>query len=125
MALLLAACAPEPEAPQQARPLGHRDPLHAGDWRGAMGGTMIDFRVDQVSPAGVEVRISGTVIAPPKGLPATETYFYDRPKTCTRRPDGRTFDCPHYADMHIDNGLLCGSYVRESQVFHPCFEPVR
>jgi hypothetical protein len=89
-----------------------------------MGGTMIDFRVDRVSPAEVDVRISGSVINPSPQLPVMQTYFYDRPKVCKRRPDGRTFDCPRYTDMHIDNGLLCGSYVLDSQAFRPCFRPV-
>jgi len=127
--LSLAACA-EPAAPP-ARPLGPtgaREALHAGYWQGAMGGTMVDFRVDRVLPGEVDVRISGNVInPPPKALqpPGYQSYFYDRPKVCTRRPDGRTFDCPHYADMHIDNGLLCGSYVLDSRVFQPCFQPVQ
>ena len=123
--LLLAGCTPQPEEAPPPMPLGTRQPLHAGDWQGAMGGTMIDFRIDQVSPTQVDVRISGQVIQPARGLDSTQSYFYDRPKICSKRPDGRTFDCPHYADMHIDNGLLCGSYVRESQVYRPCFQPVK
>jgi hypothetical protein len=125
VALLLGACAPQPEEARPAAPLGTRQPLHTGFWHGAMGGTMIDFHIDQVSSAQVSVHISGQVMQPARGLESTQTYFYDRPKTCSRRPDGRTFDCPHYADMHIDNGLLCGSYVLESQVYRPCFQPAR
>jgi hypothetical protein len=124
--LLVGGCS-EPAAPpaRTPGPTGAREPLHAGDWQGAMGGTMIDFRVDRVQSAEVDVRISGNVINPSPQLPVMQRYFYDRPKACTRRPDGRTFDCPHYADMHIDNGLLCGTYVRESQMFRPCFQPVQ
>jgi hypothetical protein len=126
-ALLVVACTPEPEAVGPPAPNGSREPLHAGFWQGEMGGTLVDFHVDQVSPRDVDVHISGVVIQQlPKALqpPGYQPYFYDRPKICSRRADGRTFDCPHYADMHIDNGLLCGAYVMESQVFHPCFKPV-
>jgi hypothetical protein len=125
VALVLGACVPQPEEPAPAVPLGIRQPLHAGSWEGPMGGTMIDFHIDQVSPTQVAIRVSGAVIHPPRGVESVQTYFYDRPKTCSRRPDGRTFDCPRYADMHIDNGLLCGSYVLEGQTYRPCFQPVR
>ncbi|HEV2186567.1 MAG TPA: hypothetical protein VGR70_05135, partial [Stellaceae bacterium] len=49
VALLLAGCNPEPTPSGPAGPLGIRQPLHTGIWRGAMGGTMVDFNIDQVS----------------------------------------------------------------------------
>jgi len=125
-ALLLGACTPE--AVEPARPPesnGSRLPLHAGEWQGAMGGTMIDFRIDRVSPNAVDVRISGNVIGPTRGLDKTQTYFYDRPKVCSTWPARRSFDCPHYTDMHIDNGLLCGTYTLDKLAYHPCFQPVQ
>jgi hypothetical protein len=125
-ALLVSCNQPPPEPAHVLVPLGTREPLHAGYWQGPMGGTLIDFHVDQVTPTEVHIHVSGNVINPPPKAsqpPGYQPYFYDRPKICTRRPDGRTFDCPHYADLHIDNGLLCGSYVLESQVFHPCLQP--
>jgi len=123
MALLVASCEPEPVQTRPAGPTGTRQTLHPGDWQGAMGGTMIDFRIDQVTPGQVSVRISGTVIQPvAKGA---DSYFYDRPKICPKRADGYSFDCPHYSDMRIDNGLLCGTYTLNSLVYHPCFAPVR
>jgi len=128
VALLVLSCTPQSTETGAPAPQGTRQPLHTGYWQGAMGGTMVDFHVDQVSATQVYVHISGNVLQPPpKALqpPGYQSYFYDRPKICPKRPDGRTFDCPHYADMHIDNGLLCGSYVLESQVFRPCFQPVR
>ena len=92
-------------------------------------GEMIVVRALQGFTGGVLIPMSFTLVLTklPKAQqpPGYQPYFYDRPKICSKRPDGRSFDCPHYADMHIDNGLLCGSYVLESQVFHPCFQPVR
>ena len=127
-ALLLAACAPEQTTSAPTKPLGIRQPLHTGLWRGEMGGTMVDFSVDRVAPAEVNVHISGQVIQPlPKQLrpPGYQPYFYDRPKVCSIKYDRYTFDCPHYTDMHIDNGLLCGTYTLNASVYRPCFQPVR
>jgi hypothetical protein len=121
--LLMSSCEPEPVQTRPGGPTGTRQTLHPGDWQGAMGGTMIDFRIDQVTPGQVSVRISGTVIQPvAKGV---DSYFYDRPKLCPKRADGFSFDCPHYSDMRNDNGLLCGTYTLNSLVYHPCFAPVR
>jgi hypothetical protein len=93
-----------------------------------MGGTMVDFNIDQVSSSEVNVHISGQVMQPlPKAMqPAGyQPYFYDRPKVCSIKYDRHTFDCPHYTDMHIDNGLLCGTYTLNSSIYRPCFQPVR
>ena len=126
--LLLGACTDETKPQYVAEPLGIRQPLHPGNWRGAMGGTMIYFNIDQVSSTAVNVHIAGEVMQPPpkelqpKGY---QPYFYDRPKVCTIKYDRQTFDCPHYTDMHIDNGLLCGTYTLENLVYRPCFQPVR
>jgi hypothetical protein len=128
MALSLCSCTPPPEPPHPLVPLGVRQTVRPGEWQGPMGGTMIDFHIDQVSPGQVYVHISGTVIQPlsaQQKQQGHESYFYDRPKICPKRADGLTFDCPHYADMHIDNGLLCGTYTLESLVYRPCFLPVR
>jgi len=128
VALLLAACNPEATPSGPAGPLGIRQPLHTGLWRGPMGGTMVDFNIDQVSSSEVNVHISGQVVQPlPKAQqPAGyQPYFYDRPKICSIKYDRHTFDCPHYTDMHIDNGLLCGIYTLNSLVYRPCFQPVR
>jgi len=127
-ALLLGACTEETKPTYTAQPLGIRQPLHTGDWRGAMGGTMIDFHVDQVSSSEVNVHISGQVMQPlPKAMqePGYQPYFYDRPKVCPIKYDRHTFDCPHYTDMHIDNGLLCGTYTLNDSVYRPCFQPVK
>jgi len=127
-AMLLGACTPEPNSSQPAEPLGIRQPLHTGNWRGAMGGTMVDFHIDQVSSSDVNVHISGQVMQPlPKEMQSAgyQPYFYDRPKICSIKYDRHTFDCPHYTDMHIDNGLLCGTYTLNSSVYRPCFQPVR
>jgi hypothetical protein len=116
--LLLAACNPESTPSGPAGPLGIRQALHTGNWRGPMGGTMVDFNID----------ISGQVMQPlPKAMqPAGyQPYFYDRPKVCSIKYDRHTFDCPHYTDMHIDNGLLCGTYTLNSSIYRPCFQPVR
>ena len=99
---------------RESRSLGIRQPLHAGLWRGAIGGTLVDFRIDQVSAAAVNVKISGQVMQPlPKSQqpPGYQPYFYDRPKVCSIKYDRHTFDCPHYTDMHIDNGL-CAAPTR-------------
>jgi hypothetical protein len=126
-ALLLGACSEDSATVQTREPLGIRQPLHPGLWRGAIGGTLVDFRIDQVSAAEVNVKISGQVMQPlPKSQqpPGYQPYFYDRPKVCSIKYDRHTFDCPHYSDMHIDNGLLCGTYTLESSVYHPCLQPV-
>lgn len=90
--------------------------------------TLIDFRIDQVLPAAVAVRVSGTTLRlanQPKPASVLDTYFYDRPRTCKLTADGRSFDCTRYTDMHIDNGLLCGVYQAPSAVLRPCLQPVR
>lgn len=127
-ALLLGACTEETQTKYVAEPLGVRQPLHAGEWKGPMGGTMVYFNIDQVSSAAVNVHIAGEVINPPPKSQQPrgyQPYFYDRPKVCSIKYDRRTFDCPHYTDMHLDNGLLCGTYTLESLVYRPCFKPVR
>jgi len=126
--LLVSACAPEPpQYPPARRPLGVREPLRTGHWRGPLDMTEIDFNIDRVSPATVSVHVSGTVLHQANRSLETsslQNYFYDRPRTCKRTADGRSFDCTRYTDMHIDNGLLCGVYEAPSQILHPCFEPV-
>ena len=89
--------------------------------------TSVDFVVDQVSPATVSVRVSGTVLRQANRSLQTsgiDNYFYDRPRTCKRTADGRSFDCTRYTDMHIDNGFLCGVYEAPEQVYRPCLDPV-
>jgi hypothetical protein len=100
--------------------------LHAGHWRGAIGMTQVDFVVDQVSPAAVSVRVSGTVLHQANrsyDKSSLENYFYDRPRSCKRAADGRSFNCTRYTDMHIDNGLLCGVYEAPGQIYRPCLDP--
>ena len=129
VALILSSCQPEPTAYSAARqPRGIREPLHTGHWRGQMDMTDVDFRIEQVSERTVSVRLSGTVLrqANNRSLANSdaENYFYDRPRSCKRTADGKSFDCTRYTDMHIDNGLLCGVYETSAQVFRPCFQPV-
>jgi hypothetical protein len=128
-ATLLSACSPEPaHYPPARRPLGVREPLRAGHWRGPVDMTEVDFFIDQVSPTTVSIHVSGTVLHQANRSLETssiENYFYDRPRTCKRTADGKSFDCTRYTDMHIDNGLLCGVYEAPSQVFRPCFDPVQ
>ena len=129
-ALLLSSCAPEPAAyPAALQPLGKREPLRTGHWRGQMNMTEVDFVIERVTDRTVSVRLSGTVLrqANNRSLQSsdTENYFYDRPRSCKRTADGKSFDCTRYTDMHIDNGLLCGVYETSAQVFRPCFQPVR
>ncbi|HZK90123.1 MAG TPA: hypothetical protein VFC56_08265 [Stellaceae bacterium] len=126
--LLVSSCSPEPARyPAARRPLGVREALHPGHWRGPVNMTEVDFFIDRVLPAAVAVHVSGTVQR--QGNRSLETsslqnYFYDRPRTCKRIAGGTSFDCTRYTDMHIDNGLLCGVYQAPDQVVRPCFEPV-
>ncbi len=125
---LLAACSPQETRlyPPARHALGAREALHAGHWRGQVGMTEVDFAIEQVSTAGVSVRVSGTVLRQANRSlenSGVENYFYDRPRVCKLVADGRTFDCTRYTDMHIDNGLLCGVYVAPDQAYRPCLEP--
>jgi hypothetical protein len=128
-ALLVAACAAQ-DAPRYAvarRPLGMREMLHPGHWRGQVAMTAVDFTIEQVLPTAVTVRVSGTVLRQANRSLETsgvQNYFYDRPRSCKIIADGRAFDCTRYTDMHIDNGLLCGVYAAPDQVYRPCLEPV-
>ncbi|HWB52036.1 MAG TPA: hypothetical protein VG651_23210 [Stellaceae bacterium] len=126
--LLLAACsADEPRYPAAPRPLGVRQALHAGHWRGQVGMTQVDYIIDQVAPTTVSVRVSGTVLRQANRSLQTsgvDNYFYDRPRTCKRTADGKSFDCTRYSDMHIDNGMLCGVYQAPGQTYRPCLQPV-
>ncbi|HEU0215425.1 MAG TPA: hypothetical protein VFQ90_02120 [Stellaceae bacterium] len=128
-ALFACACSSDdgPQYPAARRPLGMREALHAGHWRGQVGMTEVDFVIDQVAPTSVSVRVSGTVLRQANRSLQTsslDNYFYDRPRTCKRTADGKAFDCTRYTDMHIDNGLLCGVYQAPGQVYRPCLEPV-
>jgi hypothetical protein len=128
-ALLICACSSEqrPHYAAARRPIGAREALQPGHWRGQVGNTLVDYTIDQVSPATVTVRVSGTVLRQANRSydnSSTENYFYDRPRTCKRVSDGRSFDCTRYTDMHIDNGLLCGVYEAPDQVYRPCLDPV-
>jgi hypothetical protein len=128
VASLLAACSDDaaPRYAQARRPRGTHEALRPGHWRGQVGMTEVDFRIDQVQPGNVTVRVSGTVLRqanrsqPPASV---DSYFYDRPRSCKRTADGRSFDCTRYTGMHIDNGLLCGVYEAPDQVYRPCLEP--
>ena len=129
VALLACSCSPEDRPQYQAarRPLGMREALHAGHWRGQVGMTEVDYVIVQVAPASVSVRVSGTVLRQANRSLQTsslDNYFYDRPRTCKRTADGKAFDCTRYTDMHIDNGLLCGVYQAPEQTYRPCLEPV-
>lgn len=125
--MLLGACSPGgPQYPPARRPLGVREALHAGHWRGPIGMTEVDFRIEQVAPAAVSVRVSGTVLRQANrsyDASSPDNYFYDRPRSCKITADGRAFDCTRYTDMHIDNGLLCGVYAAPDQVYRPCLQP--
>ena len=127
-ALLLCSCSTQEASryPPARKPLGVREPLHQGHWRGPVGMTEVDFTINQVSATTVSVRVSGTVLRQANRSlenSGVENYFYDRPRTCKRTGDGRSFDCTRYTDMHIDNGLLCGVYDAPDQVYRPCLEP--
>jgi hypothetical protein len=132
-ALVIAALSVGSCSSQQARhyppvrhPIGDREPLHAGHWRGTVGTTEVDYIIDQITPLAVVVRVSGTVLHQANrsyDASSPNNYFYDRPRSCKRTADGRSFDCTRYTDMHIDNGLLCGVYVAPDQVYRPCLEP--
>jgi hypothetical protein len=127
-ALLVCSCSPEPAHYAAARrPLGARESLHPGHWRGPIGMTEVDYYVDQVAPTTVTVHVSGTVLRQANRSlqgSSVDNYFYDRPRTCKRVADGKSFDCTRYTDMHIDNGLLCGVYDAPDQAYRPCLEPV-
>ena len=129
VAMLVSSCSPEPARyPAGRRPLGVREALRPGHWRGPVNMTEVDFYIDRVLPGTVAIHVSGTVLRQAnRSLAASgvDNYFYDRPRSCKRAADGRTFDCTRYTDMHIDNGLLCGVYEAPGQVFRPCFEPVQ
>ena len=127
-AAILGACSSEQTVryPPARQPLGQREALHAGHWRGPVGMTEVDYVIEQVSPRTVLVKVSGTVLhqanrSYDKSSP--QNYFYDRPRSCKRAGD-RAFDCTRYTDMHLDNGLLCGVYAAPDQVYRPCLEPV-
>lgn len=126
-AIVVSSCSPD--APRYAaarRPLGVREALHPGHWRGPVNMTEVDFYIDRVLPGAVAIHVSGTVLRQANRSLASsgvDNYFYDRPRSCKLTADGRTFDCTRYTDMHIDNGLLCGIYAAPGQVFRPCFEP--
>jgi hypothetical protein len=126
---LLGACSSQETVhyPPMRRPLGVREPLHPGHWRGPVGQTEVDYFVDQVAATTVSVRVSGTVLRQANrsyDSSSLQDYFYDRPRSCKRTGDGKSFDCTRYTDMHIDNGLLCGVYAAPDQVYQPCLEPV-
>lgn len=126
--LLLSACSPEPASryPAARRATGVREALHPGHWRGPMDKTEIDFFIDQVLPTTVAIHVSGQVLRQANRSlegSSVDNYFYDRPRTCKRTADGKSFDCTRYTDMHLDNGLLCGVYEAPGQVFRPCFDP--
>jgi len=128
-ALLGAACSsePAPRYPVARRPIGAREALQPGHWRGQVGQTLVDFTIDQVAPATVSVRVSGTVLHQANrsyDSSSPQNYFYDRPRACKITADRRSFDCTRYSDMHIDNGLLCGVYAAPDRAYRPCLEPV-
>jgi hypothetical protein len=129
-ALLVTSCTTEePRYAGARRPVGAREALHTGHWRGQVGMTQVDYFIDQVGPTAVSVRVSGTVLRQANRSLETsgvDNYFYDRPRTCKRTADGKSFDCTRYTDMHIDNGLLCGVYQSPTpgQAYRPCLEPV-
>jgi hypothetical protein len=127
--LLLCSCSSESAKnyPPVRRPLGVREALHPGHWRGQVGMTEVDFAIDQVAATTVGVRVSGTVLRQANRSLETsgvQNYFYDRPRICKITDDGRSFDCTRYTDMHIDNGFLCGVYAAPDEVYRPCLEPV-
>jgi hypothetical protein len=127
-ALLVGSCSPQPQPhyPVARHAIGAREPLRPGHWRGPVGMTEVDYIIDQVTPVAVTVRVSGTVLHQANrsfDASSPENYFYDRPRSCKRTADGKTFDCTRYTDMHIDNGLLCGVYAAPDQVYRPCLDP--
>jgi len=129
-ALLLCACTAEPVAyPQARKPTGVREPLRTGHWGGLIGQTQVDFVVQQVADRTVTVRVSGTVLrqANNRSMAASglDNFFYDRPRSCKRTSDGKSFDCTRYTDMHIDSGMLCGVYDAPEAIYRPCLQPVR
>jgi hypothetical protein len=126
-ALLLCSCSTQETShyPPVRKPLGVREPLHQGHWRGPVGMTEVDFTIEQISTTAVSVRVSGTVLRQANRSlenSSVQNYFYDRPRSCKRTGDGRSFDCTRYTDMHIDNGLLCGVYDAPDQTYRPCLE---
>jgi hypothetical protein len=126
---VLGACSSEQTMhyPPGRQPLGVREALHAGHWRGQVGMTEVDYMIEQVTPATVLVKVSGTVLHQANrsyDASSTQNYFYDRPRSCKITADRRSFDCTRYVDMHIDNGLLCGVYEAPDQVYRPCLDPV-
>ena len=128
-ALMVSSCSDEPSSrwPAARKPTGARETLHSGHWRGPVGQTEVDYVIDQVLPASVSVHVSGQVLRQANRSlqgSAVDNYFYDRPRTCKRTSDGKSFDCTRYTDMHIDNGLLCGVYEAPGQIIRPCLEPV-
>jgi hypothetical protein len=128
-ALFLTSCSPEPgpRYPAARQPTGVREALHPGHWRGPVAQTEVDFFIDQVLPASVAIHVSGQVLRQANRSyqgSSLDSYFYDRPRTCKRTADGKSFDCTRYTDMHIDNGLLCGVYEAPGQVIRLCLEPV-
>lgn len=129
LALALISCSGDPARhyPPVRHPIGDREPLRPGHWRGPVGSTEVDYVIDQVTPLAVTVRVSGTVLRQTNrsyDTSGAQNYFYDRPRSCKRSPNGRAFNCTRYTDMHIDNGLLCGLYEAPDQVYRPCLEPV-
>lgn len=114
--------------PPARHPTGVREALHPGHWRGAVGQTEVDYMIDQVTPTAVSVRVSGVVLRQANrsyDTASLQNYFYDRPRSCKRTADGKSFDCTRYTDMHIDNALLCGVYQAPDQTYRLCLEPVR
>jgi hypothetical protein len=127
-ALSVCSCARHP--PQQQAvprtPLGIREALRPGHWRGQIGPTIVDFLIGSISPDEVAIQIYGSM--PPQANRSMETQhvptsFYDRPRTCRIDDDGRSFTCNRYSDMHIDNGFLCGNYEAPNETYHPCLPP--
>jgi len=128
-ALLASSCSSQSERsyPPARKPVGAREPLRQGHWRGPVAMTEVDFYIDRVSATTVSIHVSGMVLRQVNRSlenSGVQNYFYDRPRTCKRTADGRSFDCTRYTDMHIDNGLLCGVYEAPDQVFRPCLAPV-
>jgi hypothetical protein len=127
--LLVSACSPDAQRSYSTarRPLGMREQLRPGHWRGQVGMTLVDYTIEQVLPTSVTVRVSGTVLRQANrsyDSSSLQNYFYDRPRSCKRTGDGKSFDCTRYTDMHIDNGLLCGVYEAPDQTYRPCLDPV-
>jgi hypothetical protein len=107
-------------------PNGSREPLQTGHWRGVVQSTLVDFYVDRLSAKDVAIHVNGGLInTTVKDSPEHPVAFVDHPTTCKRNPDGRSFDCARYKDMHIDNGFLCGTYRLPGETLRPCFAPFR